>query len=103
MTHDEALAYHMLVPDDYDGGNFIHPELGSNQFNLTDADGNVDGPFDPNDFISDEDGVTYAQTEGRGVFLRVVHQEGNHLWSLDGAGKLWKYTMAAAPPILDLS
>lgn len=70
---------------------FIDPIFPHGLFNLRDQGGSEDGPFDPDDFVRDPDGVWYAQTEGRGIFLRVVDQEGSKFASLDGAGDRWDY------------
>src|SRR4051794_24712635 len=91
---------HPLLPEiedqdepDPDSPVFIDPIFPQGTFNLRDQDGNEDGPFDPDDFVRDPDGVWYTQTDGRPVFLRVLSQDKAHITSLDGAGDRWEYDM----------
>jgi hypothetical protein len=88
---------HPLLPEDgshnADDPPFMDPVFPHGLFNIRDQDGDEDGPFDPDEFVRDPDGVWYAQTEGRPVFLRVIAQNGVDISSLDGSGDRWNYTM----------
>lgn len=89
-----------LAPDDqeWDGQKYIDIGLPAGLFLLYDVEHDVaDGPFDGRDFVrDDETGAYYTQTEGRPFILRVIRQLEEQIWSVDGSGHVFHYTLLTA-------
>lgn len=62
---------------------------------LVDDSGAEDGPHHRDEF-GHEGGNLWVKAGygGHPVFLRIVRQQGDEIWSEDGGGKVWHYRMA---------
>lgn len=77
-----------------DESYFQQPDLPTDPFMIEDQNGDVDGPFKPDEFVPDEYGVMMHQGDAaHPLFLRVVNQTGNMITCLDGDGETWEYKL----------
>lgn len=98
MVDSDGEPLPNLAPEDgsWDGEMYLDAGLPQKPFLLQDVENlaNIDGPFDGRDFVRDEEtGTLYASTDGRPMFLRVIRQVDDEIWTVDGGGNVFHYQL----------